>query len=295
MNRLLENSRSERAYLLLNEIVLSLLALVMLYPLVHTLAVSFSDGTAATAGRVYLWPVDFQTSAWGYVVRDRTLHRSFLNSVYVTVLGVTGSLAFTALFAYPLSKLYFKPRRFLSIMVVLTMVVRYPLIPYFLSLRAYGLMNNIHVLILAHLVVEYNLIIMRTFFQSLPVELEEAAFMEGANHLHILAKIYVPLSKPVFATLGLFFAVTYWNLFLHPLMFLRDVDLMPIQVRLRQFIAMSAMAERDQGTSLRGGAELNRKTIEAAVTIFATVPILMLYPFLQRHFVKGALLGSVKG
>lgn len=296
MNPLLENSRKERAFLLVNEGILVLLGLVMLYPLVHTLALSFSAGPAADAGRVYLWPVGFQTDAWNFVVRDRTLHRSFLNSVYVTVVGVIASLSFTALFAYPLSKRYFKPRRVLSLLIVLTMVIRYPLIPYFLSLRAYGLMNNIHVLIFAHLIVEYNLIIMRTFFQNLPEELEEAALMEGANHLQILARIYVPLSKPAFATLGLFFAVAYWNLFLHPLMFLRDIELMPIQVRLRQFIAMSASMEQSGvGASDRGTTDLSRKTIEAAVTIFATVPILMLYPFLQRHFVKGALLGSVKG
>jgi len=293
-NQLLRDSRSERFFLLSNEIILILLSIVMLYPLLHTLAVSFSAGPEAEAGRVYAWPAGFQTDAWAFVVRDRTLHRSFLNSVYVTVIGVIASLGFTALFAYPLSKSYFRPRRILSLMIVLTMVVRYPLIPYFLTLRAYGFMNNLHVLIFAHLLIEYNLIIMRTFFQNLPAELEEAAFMEGANHLQILAKIFVPLSKPAFATLGLFFAVTYWNLFLHPLMFLRDLELMPIQVRLRQFIAMSANAEMGQ----TGGVEnpdLSRRTIEAAVTIFATVPILMLYPFLQRHFVKGAMLGSLKG
>ncbi len=296
MNKLLKDSRTERAFLFLNEATLALLALIMLYPLVHTLAVSFSAGPAAEAGRVYVWPVGFQTTGWRYVVRDRMLHRAFLNSVYVTVVGVVGSLGFTALFAYPLSRSYFTPRKALSLMVVISLVIRYPLIPYFLSIRSYGLMNNIHVLIVTHLITEFNLIIMRTFFQGLPDELEEAALMEGANHLHILVRIIIPLSKPVFATLALFFAVNYWNMFLHPLMFLRDANLMPIQIRLRQFIAQSAaLQDRSGEVGGRGTADLNRRTIEAAVTIFATLPILMLYPFLQRHFVKGALLGSVKG
>jgi putative aldouronate transport system permease protein len=291
------NSRlpgNERLLLTVNELLLVVLALVMLYPLVNTLAVSLSGATAADAGKVYLLPVDFQLTGWRYVVTDRTLHRSFLNSVYVTGVGTVASLAFTALFAYPLSKRYFKPRGFLSFLVVFTMVFRYPLIPYFLALRSYGLMNNINVLIFAHLLTAYNLIIMRTFFQNLPVELEEAAIVEGANHLHILLRIFVPLSKPVFATLGLFYAVTYWNLFLHPLLFLQKMDLMPIQVRLRQFIQMSA--DITEGAAARSGSgDMSGRTVEAAVTLFATIPILLVYPFLQRFFVKGAMLGSVKG
>lgn len=298
MSGLQRDSRTERGFLLVNEVILGLIALVMLYPLVHTLAVSFSAGPAAEAGRVYIWPVGFQTTGWRFVVQDRMLHRAFLNSVYVAVVGVAGSLAFTALFAYPLSRSYFTPRKAISLIVVISLVIRYPLIPYFLAIRSYGLMNNINVLIYTHLVIEFNLIIMRTFFQGLPDELEEAAHMEGASHFLILTRIVLPLSKPVLATLALFFAVQYWNMFLHPLMFLRDANLMPIQIRLRQFIAQSAALQEmpDVGVGRGGGAaQLNRRTIEAAVTIFATLPILMLYPFLQRHFVKGALLGSVKG
>ena len=289
-----QTTAGDRVFLTVNEVILVLLAIVMLYPLVNTVAISFSSGVAADSGRVTIWPIDFQWAGWEYVVRDSTLHRSFLNSIYITVLGTAASLAFTALFAYPLSKKYFRLRRVLSILVIFTMIFRYPLIPYFLALRSYGLMNNIHVLIYAHLLTAYNLIIMRTFFQNLPQELEESAVIDGANHVQILIRIFVPLSKPVFATLGLFFAVTYWNLFLHPLLFLTDPDLLPIQVRLRQFIAISSQIERD-AFSVQGSADLNRRTIEAAVVIFGTLPILMVYPFLQKHFVKGALLGSIKG
>ncbi len=289
-----QTTAGDRFLLTLNEIVLILLALLMLYPLVNTLAISLSSGVAADAGRVTIWPIDFQLDGWLYVAGDRSLHRSFLNSVYVTVLGTASSLVFTAIFAYPLSKSYFKLRRVLSLLVVFTMIFRYPLIPYFLALRSYGFMNNIHVLIFAHLLTAYNLIIMRTFFQNLPAELEESAVIDGANHLQILVRIFVPLSKPVFATLGLFFAVSYWNLFLHPLLFLTDSNLLPIQVRLRQFIARSASIESSTD-AVASDADLNRRTIEAAVVIFGTLPILMIYPFLQKHFVKGALLGSIKG
>lgn len=290
-----KETKVERFFLFVNEAILVLLAFLMLYPLLHTLAVSFSSGTATEAGRVLIWPIGFQTSSWQFVIGNRSLYVSFLNSIYITVVGVIASLAFTALFAYPISKSYFKIRKTISFLIIFFMVIRYPLIPYFLTVRAYGLMNNLHVLIITHLIIEYNTIIMRTFFQNLPVELEEAAFMEGANHFTILTKIYVPLSKPVLATLGLFFAVSYWNLFLHPIMFIRSADLIPIQVRLRQFIAMSASLEQNRGGVAVGGMELSRQNINAAVTIFATLPIMLIYPFLQKFFVKGALLGSVKG
>ena len=290
-----QTTAGDRFLLTVNEVVLIVLSVVMLYPLVNTAAISFSSGVAAESGRVTIWPIDFQLAGWAYVVGNSSLHRSFLNSVYVTAVGTLASLAFTALFAYPLSKSYFRLRRILSLLVVFTMIFRYPLIPYFLALRSYGLMNNLNVLIYAHLLTAYNLIIMRTFFQNLPTDLEESAVIDGANHLQILTRIFVPLSKPVFATLGLFFAVTYWNLFLHPMLFLNESKLLPIQVRLRQFIAMSASMERDSATGPASSADLNRRTIEAAVVMFGTLPILMVYPFLQKYFVKGALLGSLKG
>jgi putative aldouronate transport system permease protein len=289
-------SKNERTGLLINEILLFLLAMTMIYPLINTLAVSFSSATSAEAGRVFLWPVNFQWKGWEYVVTAKTLHRSILNSVYITILGTFLSLAFTALFAYPLSKPYFKLRKVLSLLVVFIMVFRYPLIPYFLTIKSFGLLNNLNVLIITHLITPYNMIIMRTFFQNIPIELEEAAFIEGASPLQILIKIYLPLSKAVFATLGLFFAVLYWNLFLHPLLFLQDPELMPIQVQLRQFIALSEiMDEGNMSGVITDNMDINRTTIKAAVVIFGTIPIVMVYPFLQKHFVKGALLGSVKG
>jgi putative aldouronate transport system permease protein len=285
---------ADRIYLTVNEIALIVLAAVMIYPLLNTLAISLSSGAAAEAGRVTLWPVGFQLVGWEYVAADSTLHRAFLNSVYVTVLGTFSSLAFTALLAYPMSKKYFRLRGPLSVLVIFIMIFRFPLIPYFLAVRAYGLLDNIHVLIITSLLSAYNLIIMRTFFQNLPDELEDSAIIDGANHFQILLRIVVPLSKPVFATLGLFFAVGYWNQFLQPLLFIQNPDLLPIQVRLRQFISMSATIEQEF-LGAQSQTDLNRTTIEAAVVIFGTIPILMLYPFLQKYFVKGALLGSLKG
>ncbi len=171
------------------------------------------------------------------------------------------------------------------------MIFRYPIIPYFLVVRSYGLMNSLWALIVTHLLVGYNLVIMRTFFQQLPEEMEESAVIEGANHLQILFRITLPLSKPVLATLGLFYAVTYWNLFLHPMLFVQKPELLTLQPRLR---AMLQAVEADQGRAdhLVG---FSVYTAQAATIMFATIPILCVYPFLQKYFVKGALLGSLKG
>jgi len=287
----LENSRGERFWLAINAIVLTFIALAMLYPLVNTLAVSFSNSISVSQGKVGLLPVGLTTSSWHLILHDSMLWRSLLNSVYVSALGTLASLLFTAIFAYPLANPKFKLRRFVMLMVVLTMIFRYPIIPYFLTIRALGLVDKLNVLIFTHLLIAYNLVIMRTFFQSIPFEMEEAALVEGANPIQILFRIILPMSKPVLATLGLFFAVTYWNLFLHPLLFIRSAHLYTLQIRLRQFIdfAMSEMAFSDVRANLSG------RSIEAATIMFATIPIMIVYPFLQRFFVKGAMIGSVKG
>jgi putative aldouronate transport system permease protein len=286
-----ENSRAERCWLAFNTLVLTLIALLMLYPLVNTLALSFSNSVAVSQGQVGLLPIGFTISSWRMILRDTMLWRSMLNSIYISVFGTFASLLFTAIFAYPLANQKFRLRRIVMLMVVLTMIFRYPIIPYFLTIRSLGLIDKLNVLIYAHLLIPYNLVIMRTFFQGIPVEMEEAALVEGANPVQILFKVILPISKPVLATLGLFYAVTYWNLFLHPLLFIRSPQLYTMQIRLRQFIDF-AQSEIIHSELI---ADLSSRSIEAATIMFATVPIMILYPFLQRYFVKGTMIGSLKG
>ncbi len=270
---------------------LILLAFTSLYPILNMAATSLSSASAAERGRVFLWPEEFTLEAWEFVVHDRLLWQAFFNSVFVAGVGSLLSLAFTAIVAYPLAKQQCRWRKFVMLMIVITMVFRYPIIPYFLTVRALGLIDTRWVLIVTHLLIAYNLVIMRTFFQQLPEELEEAAMIEGANYFQILYKIVLPLSKPVFATLGLFYAVTYWNLFLHPLLFIRTPELYTLQPRLREFIAMT----QDVTLLEENLVDFNSTTVEAATIMFATIPILCVYPFLQKYFVKGAMLGSLKG
>ncbi len=273
-----------------NAIVLGLVSILMLMPFVKVLATSFSGPSPVDAGMVYFWPVQFNWDSWHYILKQEALWRSFFVTVFATVIGTCFCLLMTALFAYPLSKDEFKLGKILMIMVVVTMIFRYPIIPYFLALRTYGLYNSVWVLVVPFAISAFNLIIMRTFFKGLPRALEEAAQMEGCGYFRLLFNIVLPSSKAVLATLGIFYAVGIWNQFMTPLMFIEDQSLYPLQLKLREYIVNVDMAT----DRLIEALPYNNTTLESATIIFAIVPILIVYPFLQKHFVKGAMLGSVK-
>ena len=271
--------------------VMILIAAINLYPVLNTLAVSFSSSFAADRGEVSLLPQDFTVAAWRYVTRDETLWRSLMNTAYVTVVGTAFSLITSSLFAYALAQRRLRGRAIIGFLIVFTMIFRYPLIPYFLAVRAYGLMDTHWALILPHLIVVYNVIILRTFFRQVPDSLAESAVIDGAGDFRILFQIVMPISKPALATIGLFYAVTYWNLFLHPMLFIRSQQLLTLQPKLRSLLDVVLFEESTVQTII----EYSPLTVRAATIMFATIPILLVYPFLQRHFVKGATLGSVKG
>lgn len=284
-------TRGERLFGVIIAVILGIFAFVMLVPLLKVVSTSLSSPTAVDAGRVYLWPVDFTLASWSKIVERAALWRSFGLTVAVTTLGTALCLLITALMAYPMSKKEFRPARILAIMVIVTMIFRYPIIPYFLTVKEIGLYDNFWVLIIPNLVTAYNLIIMRTFFRELPKELEEAAQLEGCGYYRTLFLLILPISKAVLATLGLFYAVMLWNQFMHPLMFIDNQHLYPLQLRLREYMVST---ESTLETGFEGSIPYNGTTLKAATVIFATVPILLVYPFLQKHFVKGATLGSVK-
>lgn len=281
----------EKLFRIANMALLGLFAFVMLVPFLKVLSTSFSSPFAVDAGYVFLWPVDFTLASWAKITARPALWQSFGLNIAVTVLGTFLCLLLTALMAYPMSKPQFKPAKFLALMVIVTMVFRYPIIPYFLTIRQLGLFNNFWVLIIPHLITAYNLIIMRTFFRELPKELEEAAQMEGCGYTQILFRLVLPLSKAVLATLGIFYAVMLWNQFMTPLMFIDKPNLYPLQLRLREYMISP---DSTLLSGQEGSIPYNSATLKAAAVIFATAPILAVYPFLQKHFVKGATLGSVK-
>ena len=286
-----KETKQDKALVIAITVILIFIGLIAMYPVVNTVAVSLSSGRMANRNLVEIIPKEFSLSAWEVVIHSKPLWKSLYNTVFVTFVGSILSLVFTAIMAYPLANKKFRFTKIVMLMIVITMVFRFPIIPYFLTVRSYGLINTLWVLIVTHLLIDYNLIIMRTFFLQLPAAMEESATIEGANHLQILFKIYVPLSKPVFATLFLFFAVTYWNLFMHPMFFIQDPDLATLQPKL---LALLHTID-DINTRAAVITEYSPMTVKAATIMFATLPILVMYPFLQKYFVKGAMLGSVKG
>lgn len=274
-------------------VFLIIIGLISAYPIINTFFVSISSGFMVDRNKVFLFPKEVNFDSWSYIFQDSSLWRAMFNSIFVTIVGTFISLLITSMFAYALAnkKLNKKVGTTLSFLIIFTMVFRYPIIPYFLSIRSYDLMDTLWALILPHAIVAYNLIILRTFFRQMPISIEESAIIEGAGFFRILFQIVIPLAKPALATIGLFYAVSYWNLFLHTILFIRSDHLMTLQPKLRMMLD-AVLSEEENVQTIVNYSGL---TIRAAAIMFATLPIMIIYPFLQKNFVKGAMLGSVKG
>ena len=285
----MRESLRDRLFRLAMTGVLLLLAVVMMIPLLSVLALSFSSKAAADMNAVNLLPVGFTFDSWRYILSNRDIWRSFFITVIATVSGVVLSLAITSLFAYPLSKKEFKASKLLMIVALITMVFKAPVVPYFLTLKNIGLFNNPLVLVLPQILTAYNMIIMRSFFQQFPAEVEEAAMIDGASRFKVFYQIVLPSSKAVLATVGLFYGVTLWNQFQHPMMFIQDI---PLQMKIRQLIGSGSEL---QNVAASVNVNYSDRTLQAVVVVFAILPIIAVYPFIQKYFTKGAMLGSVKG
>ncbi len=277
----------------LNHLVLALVGFLMLLPLLSVLSVSLSSALAVNTGKVFVVPVDFTFASWEYIFTLKRIWKSLLLTALATMAGTSLSLLLNALMAYPLSKKEFAPGRFLLMGIAVTMIFRAPLIPYFLTLKSIGLFDNVLVLVIPHIFVAYYLIIMVTFLRQIPRELEESAMIEGCGYLQLLFRIILPSSKAMLATVGLFYAVMDWNQFMHPLLFLQNQNLYPLQMVIRTFVTGDEVVVGFFRLDQR--ELLNDKTVKAAVVIFSVLPIVMVYPFIQKYFVKGAMVGSIKG
>lgn len=288
----MKRSKGELIFDWSNHIIVFLISLTMVLPFMHLLAVSFSNRVAVESGFVFLLPIGFNFSAWNQILARADLWQSMKVTIFITIAGTFLALLISCMLAYPLSKSYFLPKKIFMRALVFTMIFKAPIIPYFLVVRNVGLYNNILALIIPGLLSAYNVILLRTFFMQLPVELEEAAKIDGCHEFGIFTRIILPLSKPVLATVGLFYAVGNWNVFTKAMLFIRAPELQPLQIKLRQFITNTeALIDMDYH---QGIAEYATRSIEAATIIFATIPIILVYPYLQKYFIKGALLGSVK-
>lgn len=285
-------SVNDRIFRLVITFILVVLAIITLIPLLTVLALSFSSKAAADMNIVNLWPVGFTFASWKYILSNREIWKSFFLTVVATVSGVLLALMITSMMAYPLSKKEFKAAKILMVAALITMVFKAPIVPYFLTVKSIGLFNHPLVLVLPQILTAYNMIIMRSFFQQFPLEVEEAAMIDGAGRFRLFYQIVIPSSKAVLATVGLFYGVTIWNQFQHPMMFIQDTDLFPLQMKIRQLIGDGSEL---QTLASMAGINYSDRTLQAAVVVFAILPIIIVYPFLQKYFAKGAMLGSVKG
>ncbi|UVI28990.1 carbohydrate ABC transporter permease [Paenibacillus spongiae] len=273
--------------------------LVTLLPMVNVWAISLSEAHEVFKDPMMLWPKSFTLESYKYIFNTQVLLKSFGITVFVTVVGTFLNLLFTSTGAYGLSKTHVPGHKIMLWLIIIPMLFGAGLIPMYILLKNLGLLNNIWVLILPKLVASFNLILMRNFFWSIPESLEESARIDGASEFRVLWSVILPLSKPVIATVGLFYAVGHWNDYFSGLFFINDNSKWPLQMVLRSIVIdfnMLNMGTQNTNT-LNDASKLvvQPENIKAATIIFAIVPILIVYPFLQKYFVKGIMLGSVKG
>ena len=271
---------------------LILFGIASMIPLASELALSFSSKAASDMNAVTLWPVGFTLESWKYMLSQLLLWRSFWVSITTTVIGVALSLLINVLMAYPLAKSDFPLQKALMLFVVFTMIFKAPTVPYYLQIVKLGLRDNYWVMVLPQILNAYNLIVMRSFIRGFPPDIEEAAAIDGCGKFGTLFKVVMPSSKPVLMTVGLYYGVTLWNQYHNPLMFVSDTKLFPLQMKIQQIlnsggdmVAITKFADVNYTTA----------TLSAVVVIFAILPVLIVYPFVQKHFTKGAMVGSVKG
>ncbi len=287
-------SFGEKCFKVFNAILMILLSLMMLYPLLYVLFASLSDSNAL---RIYdgllLHPLGFNTQAYTKVFENPMIFKGFMNTFYVLFFGTLTNTVLTVVTGYVLSRKDFTAAKYMNIFVIVTMYFSGGLIPTFLTIKALGLLNNRWVLIIPSALSTYNLIIMRAAFLSVPKSLEEAAFMDGANHLTVLFKVLVPLTKATIAVIILYSAVGHWNAWFNAMIYIQDANKFPLQLVLRGILIQNDTSKMTQAVGDTSRANIS-ETIKYATIIVATVPILAIYPFLQKYFVKGTMLGAVK-
>lgn len=278
-----------------NYILLSIIGIVAVLPFIYVVAGSFASDTELTQRAVFLIPKTFTLSAYQFIFSTDTILKSIWVSLYVTVLGTLVNLFFTVTMAYALSKRGLMGRNTVLNMIVFSMLFGGGLIPTYIVIRELHMIDTYWALMIPGAISAFNLIIVKNFFQELPQELEEAAKIDGCTEIGLLWRIVLPLSMPVLATFTLFYAVGHWNNFFSALLYLNDPAKWPLQVMLRQIVLLSQMAAGDMTTVDPQFVKQQEQSIKMAVIVVGTIPILLVYPFLQKHFAKGVLIGSVKG
>ena len=288
--------RQDRRFYFCVNVVLTLLVITIIYPIILVISSSFSAPSAVYAGRVFLWPVDLSVEGYKAVFKNRQIVSGALNSVFYTGVGTLVNLVMTTLAAYPLARRTLPGRSIIMKLFVFTMFFSGGMIPNYILLMNLHLLNTRFALILPGAISVYNMILMRTFFQNIPAELNEAASIDGCSDIRYLLQIVIPLSKPIIAVLALYYAVAHWNAYFNAMMYLTDQELAPLQLVLRDILVsntinLSDIADEETMRARQGIAEL----MKFSLIVISSLPVMVIYPFIQKYFVQGVMLGSIKG
>jgi putative aldouronate transport system permease protein len=285
---------SDRTVDLMIHLFIGMALLLCLIPFLHILSISLSSNRAIMSGEVTVFPIEISMEAYKKVLQDISMLKSMSFTVLLTVIYTVSCMVMSIIAAYPLTKSYLRGKKFFMVLIIITMFFSGGIIPEYILIKELHLVNSMWALILPLLISPFNLIILINFFQSIPSSLHESAEIDGASHFRVLWQIVIPLSMPVIATLSLFYAVNRWNGFMDSLFYITDPKMYPLQLKLYQLIMNNMINDLMQleGTQV---VQFLPESLKAASVMFATIPILVVYPWLQRYFVSGIMLGAVKG
>ena len=295
MNKLKSIKRlsGEKAFDIINAFLLTLLGIACLYPLIYVLSCSISNGAAVDAGKVLLWPKGINFEAYKQVLFDRQFWVSYGNTLYYTAFGSLFSMLVSTPVAYALSKKRFRQKKVINILLTFTMWFTPGFIPLYLNYTSLGVVNSRFMILISFGVTAFYIILLRNYFEAVPEELEESAQLDGANDFMIFWKIFLPLSKPAMATVWLYYAMSRWNGYFWSTVLLKDMSKIPLQVYLKQKIIDQALV-LEAATTI-AGQQYSYTTIIYALVVCSMIPVLLLFPYIQKYFTKGVMVGAVKG
>jgi putative aldouronate transport system permease protein len=286
---------SEKIFVVFVYVFLFVFAAICVFPFLNVFARSFSPEFYIQQGQVWLWPVKFTINTYVKIFQAQGIVSGFKNSFFVAVVGTTVNLVMSFMIAYPLSRKRLPLRTVFTLVAVFTMLFPVGIIPFYLLVKKLGLINSLWALIWPYAITTFNMIIIKNYFQTIPDSLEESAFIDGAGELTILFRIFVPLSKPVIAAIGLFYLIFNWNIFMPAVFFLTSPRKYTIQVVLRDILTQHMLEDQLPFEQSALMSQAGPQGIQAAITIVAMIPILIVYPFIQKYFTSGIMIGSIKG
>lgn len=276
---------------IINTVLMLGIAAITVYPVIYIVAISFSETVYIVQNKVFLFPKGFNIDAYKEILRSDRVPRAYMNTILYTSVGTFCNVLMTAIAAYPLSRETFFGRKFFMIAIVITMFMNGGIIPNYLIVQKLGLIDSMWALVIPNIIWTFELLILKSFYESMSESLRESARMDGASEYRILFNIIIPLSKPALASIGLFYFMGHWNSFFIPLIYLNDANMYPLQLVLRDMLIF----DNTMDTNLVDQAALTQEAMKNATIFISMIPVLMVYPFAQKYFAKGVMLGSEKG